>query len=477
MNKKELAKAIIDYVGGTDNIDFVTHCMTRLRFHLKDVSRADIDRLKALQEVMGVVDKGGQFQLIIGPTVPEVFHEVSSLLPAAMRNRDDKDTDRLEEVKKKGFSVKGILNSVMETVSACVTPLIPIITAAGLIKLVAMLLGANMLNVLSETSNLLRLLTFVGDAGFYFFPIYVAYGAAKKFNTSILITLFMAAILLHPTLMQIAADNNPFDVYGIPMVLTNYSSTFLPMILITWVMSYIERGLQKIIPMFLKPMLVPLLTILIMLPIALCGLGPIGSILGIGIANVITWLYSVFGPLAVGLVGATWPLLIATGMHQAMIPVAIASLASVGHDSVVFVGAGIGCFALMGIALAFVFKTKSAENKAVATTNFITFALGGISEPVIFGVLLKFKKSIVYLMVSGFIGGFIAGLLNVGYYFFGATSVFAVLSFAGDNPNSFTYGVIASVIAFVLGFIFSMIFGFEDKKKEMTAKKRFVKES
>lgn len=471
MSKKELAMSIIEKVGGEDNIQFVTHCMTRLRFSLKDVSKADVDGLKSMKEILGVVDKGGQFQLIIGQTVSELFNEVSALLPVKEKETVEEVPEKTEDVKttedtkKKPKSFKNLLNAFMETISGCVTPLIPIMTVAGLIKLLAGLLGPTMLNVLPEDHNLLKLFTFVGDTGFYFFPIYVAYGAAKKFKTNVPLTLFMAAMLLHPTLIQIVADGQPFDVYGIPMVPTSYVSSFLPMILIAWAMSYVEKGVKKIVPAYLKTMLVPLLTVLIMLPIALCVLGPVGTVLGEGLAKVIQGLYSVAGPIAVGLVGALWPLLIATGMHQAIIPVAVASLVSAGHDSVVLVGASMGVYALMGIALAYVFKTKGAENKSIATANFISLTVGGISEPVIFGTLLRYKKAIVYLLISGFASGVVAGILKVAIYFPGAANILGILGFAGEDPKSFPYGCIATVVAIVLGFVLPMIFGFEDKKQ------------
>lgn len=462
MNKHELAESIISKMGGAENIQFVTHCMTRLRFKVKDTSKIDVEQIKALSDVMGIVDKGGQFQLIIGPTVPELYSEVANLLPNCSKEKTEEKQEKNTEEKK---SFAAMLNSFMGVISSCITPLIPIIMTAGLIKLLAMLLGPSMFHVLPEDHNLIRLLTFVGDAGFYFFPFYVAYGAAKKFNTSVPITLFMAGILLHPSLIQIVADGQPFDVYGIPMLATKYAASFLPMILITWVMSYVEKGLKKIIPNYFKNMLVPLLTILIMLPIALCVLGPIGTVLGEVISKFIQWVYSMFGPLAVGLVSALWPLLIATGMHQALIPVAATALMTTGHDPVVLVGATIGGSALMGMALAYIFKAKGAEEKATATGNFITLTIGGISEPVIFGVLLRFKKAISYLLISGFIGGFVAGLLNVGYYFIGTTSIFAVLSFVGDNPTSFPYGCLAAAIALILGFVLPMVFGFGEDRQ------------
>ncbi|MDQ0361816.1 PTS transporter subunit EIIC [Breznakia pachnodae] len=454
MNKKELATSIIEKVGGADNIEFVTHCITRLRFRIKDMNKVDVDSLKATSDVMGVVDKGGQLQLIIGPAVQELFSEVSSQLPNTEVAAGE------EEPKKKDFSLKGIGNTIMDVVGACIAPMLPILTAAGLIKLIVALLGPTMLNVLPETNDLMRLLTFVGDAGFYFFPMYVAYGAAKKFNTSIPLSLFIAGILLHPTLFQIVEEGQAFSVYGIPMKLTTYSSSFISMIMICWAMSYLEKGLRKVIPTALKSMLLPLLTVLIMLPIALCILGPVGAFVGDGLAVAITKLHEVLGPIAVGLVAALWPLLIATGMHQALIAVGVTQIATQGFESIMFVGASIGNYALIAISLAYLIKIKGAENKAYASSSAVTLILGGISEPVLFGILLRYKRSIIYLLASGFAGGLIAGLLSVKYYFFGATNILAFLSFAGGESSNMTYAIIACAVTFVIAFVMSMIFGF-----------------
>lgn len=457
MNKKELATSIVEKVGGKDNIIYVTHCMTRLRFNLKDSKKTDTEGLKKMKDVVGVTDNGGQYQLIIGPKVPELFDEIALLLPKGLLET------KSEEEPKEGYSLKRILNSIMDVIGSCITPMLPIITAAGLIKLVVSLLGPTMLNVMSETSDFMRLLTFVGDAGFYFFPMYVAYGGAKKFKTSVPLALFIAGIMLHPTLFQIVEAGKPFTVYGIPMTLTTYASNFIPMIFITWAMSYVEKGINKILPTFLRPMLFPLLMIAIMLPLALCLFGPIGSIVGNLLADLIINLHGVLGPVAIGLVAALWPLLIVTGMHQALIAIAITHIATQGFDASILVGAGVANNALIAISLAYLIKSKGAENKAYASSSFVTLALGGISEPVLFGVLLRYKKSIIYLLISGFIGGFYAGLMGVKYYFFGATNILGFLSFAGESSSSLLNGIIASIITFLIAFILCMLFGFGDK--------------
>lgn len=463
MNYEETAKKILDLVGGKANISYATFCMTRLRLTLKDKGLLDNDAIQNLPEVVGTKYVGAQYQVIIGPDVEHVYKAFCKLCDIKENTGMDEKIDT--DLPKEKLSVKKIVNNVMDVIGACVAPMLPIITAAGLLKMIVAILGPSMLNILPETNDMMRLLTFVGDAGFYFFPVYVAYAGAKKFNTNIPMALFIAGILLHPTLINIVADGKPFTVFGIPMILTTYSMNFLPMILITWVMSYIEKFLNKIIPNNLRALLFPLLLILIMLPLSLCILGPIGSLLGQGIANAIIKLHTIFGPITIGIVAALWPLLIATGMHQALIAIGLSYIATAGCDTSILVGAVISNYPMIAIGLAFLIKAKSAEDRSYGSSSFITLTLGGISEPTLFGIILRYKKAILYLLTGGFIGGIYAGIMKVAVYFIGSGNILVLLGFGGANPNSLIHGVIACVIAFIVTFVIAMIFGFDSQPR------------
>ncbi|MGN1343550.1 MAG: PTS transporter subunit EIIC [Traorella sp.] len=464
MNYKELANQILDLMGGKENISNVTHCMTRLRVNPKDKGLIQKEKITKLDGIVGIKELGNQFQIIIGPDVDKVYKEFCQLTGIEEKEQIGQKLDEIP-VKKEKLTFKNCVNNVLDAIGGCVAPMLPIITCAGLIKMIVAVLGPSMLNVLPETHDFMRLLTFVGDAGFYFFPVYVAYAGAKKFGSNIPLSLFIACILLHPTLIGIVTEGQPFTVYGIPMILTNYSSSFLPMILITWVMSYVEKGLNKIIPNSLRTLLFPLSLILIMLPISLCVLGPIGSVLGQGIAAVIVALNNFAGPLATALIAAFWPLLIATGMHQALIAIALTYIAANGFDDSILVGAVVSNYPMIAIGLAYLIKAKLPSEKAYAASSFVTLTLGGISEPTIFGILLKIKKSLLYLFAGGLVGGFYAGLMNVAVYFAPAGNVLVCLGFAGANPNSLLHGIIACVIAFAVSFVLAMLFGFDNKKE------------
>lgn len=270
----------------------------------------------------------------------------------------------------------------------------------------------------------------------------------------------------HPSLIDIVNAGEAFHVYGIPMTLTTYSSNFISMLLITWAMSYVEKGLNKIIPNSLRALLFPVLLIFIMLPISLCVLGPLGAIIGKGIADAIVALHTVFGPITIGIVGALWPLLIVTGMHQALIAIALSYIASVGFDNSILVGAIVSNYAMMAICLAFLLKAKNAENRAYASSALVTLVIGGVSEPTLFGIILRYKRIIPCMMAGGFVGGIYAGIMKVAVYFAGSGNVLSCLGFAGEYAPSLLHGIIASAIAFVVTLVLSMVVGFEKNEKK-----------
>lgn len=464
MNNQEKASRILELVGGKDNITYVTYCMTRLRITPKDKGLLHDEEIQKIAGIVGTKTVGTQYQIIIGPEVENVYKELCHIAGFAIHKGVDELVDDIPQKKEK-LTLKSLLNNILDVIGGCVAPMLPIITAAGLVKLIVAVIGPSMLNVVSETSDLMRLLTFVGDAGFYFFPIYVAYAAAKKFQVSIPMALFIAGVLLHPTLIEIVNTGEAFTVYGIPMYLTTYSSNFVSMILIVWIMSYVEKGLNKVIPDALRALLFPLLTLLIMLPIALCILGPIGAILGQGIADALVSLHALVGPFSIAIIGACWPLLIVTGMHQALIAIALSYIATMGFDNSILVGAIIANYPMIAIGLTYLIKSKGAEEKGNALTSFITLTIGGISEPTLFGIILRHKKAILYMLAGGFVGGFYAGLMNVAVYFVGSGNIAVALGFAGENTNSLPQGIIACIIAFGVTLVLAMVFGFDDKKE------------
>ncbi|WP_028042968.1 PTS transporter subunit EIIC [Candidatus Stoquefichus massiliensis] len=462
MKYEVLASAILERIGGKENVSYATHCMTRLRFNMKDESLVDQEAVKSIESVMGCQFSGGQFQIIIGPGVDKVYAKVCELGGFAV---EELVNENLDFKKKEKISIKVFVNRILDGIAGCLTPIIPILICAGLIKMIVALIGPSMLNLVSESSDIFRLFTFVGDAGFYFFPVFVGLSGAKKFGCNPMIALFMGCILLHPSFVDIVNQGNPFSVYGIPMTLTQYSSTVLPMIMITFVMSYLEKYLRKWIPDAVSTLFVPLLTILMMLPIGLCVLGPLGSVLGIYIGEVLMWLRDIFGPFGVALIGAVYILIVATGMHLPLMTTAIVSMTTIGYDNTVLVGAIVAVYTSMAVSLGVMLKSKNAQTKSLGLSCFISQFLGGVGEPTIFGIMFRYRKTLIYSMIGTFIGGLYAAFMNVAVYFAGSSNFLMALSYSGENTGSLIHGWIACAIGFTVTFALMLVLGFESEKE------------
>lgn len=455
-NYDMLCQAILKEIGSKDNVSFVTHCMTRLRMNLKDEGLVDMETVKKIPGVLGCQFSGEQFQIIIGPEVSEVY-------PVFLKSAGMENQEVGGEVEDKAFCWKNIPKRVMDAVIGSVTPIFPIISAAGIIKLLAALLGPSMLGLLPADSDIVILLTFVGDAGFYYFPVYVAWSAAKKFNTSIPIAMMLGAVMLHPTLVQMVSDGTAFTVFGIPMGLVSYTSQFLPSVLSVWILSYVYRFFDRVSPKFLKIILVPTCSLLVMLPVTLCMVGPLGNLIGQGVADGLVWLNGVIGPLAVGLVGALWYFLVAAGFHQALAPIAFQNMAAIGYDSIIAVGAITGTYAVMGLAVAYVLRGPK-KDRSIAGANAVTCIVGGISEPTIFSVLLRYRSAMISLFSGGFVGGVVGSLLHANVYFFSSTNFLAGISFGVDLVG----GIIACGVAFMTSLIVGIVLGFKKEIGEDT---------
>ena len=470
MNKYEqMASDILEKVGGKENVSNVAHCMTRLRLNLKDESVVNQEDVRSIEGVMGCQFTGGQFQVIIGPgTVDKVCDEVCKL--GNFKNAEvidenlDKPKEKFNPLDKKSWGRLG--NKILDSIVGCLTPILPVLIAAGLIKMVAAIIAPGMLGLVSENSDIYRILTIVGDAGFYFFPVFVGWSGAKKFGCSPLLAMVIGGLLIHPDLISIANSGEPFSVFGIPMTAATYSSTVLPMILITWVMSYVEKFIKKISPEVISLMMVPTLTILIMVPLSLCVLGPIGAILGVYLSDMLVALYNLTGPFGVALIGAIYVYIVATGMHLTLITVALTAIATNGCDHFILVGCVAGTYAMIGMGIAVFLKAKNKQTKQVALSGTIAQAFGGVGEPFMYGILFRFKKLCVILSISIFIGGLWLGFNKAGVYFPGSNNFLAATMY---GPDLFT-GVIASVINFIAAFAMVMIFGFgEEDTNEETA--------
>ncbi|OMF85120.1 PTS transporter subunit EIIC [Paenibacillus sp. FSL R7-0337] len=455
---EKTASEVLKAVGGKDNITTVTHCMTRLRFNLKDESIPNAEDIKKIPGVLGTVNAGGQFQIVIGQTVDQVYKSLTS--KGGMANVIEADEDSVKQ--KKQITLKSIGSAVLDAIAGCLTPLIPLLLAVSMFKLLVAVLGQNMLNVLNESSDLYTLLTLVGDAGFYFFPVVVGYTAAKKFGATPVLAMFLGGIMIHPTIIDIATKGTAFSVLGIPSKIQNYSSTILPVIMSVWVMSYIEKFIKKHLPNTLKSILAPSLTIFIMLPIALTVLGPVGSFLGSYISNGLLGLSGVTGFLGVAIIAALYEFLVISGMHLVLITTLILAFSTNGHEALVMPAAIAASLAVAGMCLGAGLRIKEREQRNLSVGFFVAAIIGGVTEPGLYGVGMRYKRPFIGMIIGGFAGGLYAGLTGVtAYTFIPVASFLSVFGFVGGPMSNLVNGIISAVIAFIVSTIATYFLGFK----------------
>ena len=458
-----IAEKVLAAVGGKDNVTSASHCMTRLRLNLKDTSIPKKDEVTSIPGVIAVVESGGQYQIVIGQNVAKVYPEFARLAGVATEKAIDENLDGPQKMSPfnplslKSWGDWG--NAVLNGIVGCLTPILPVLVAAGLIKMLASIISPAMLNIVSTDNHVYRFLSILGDAGFYYFPIFIGWSGAKKFGATPILGMVIGALLVHPHLVDIVSSGEPFTVFGIPMQPVNYSSTVLPMILITWIMGYIEKFLKKYSPDILSTMLVPTLTILITAPLALCVLGPLGSILGVGLSNGLEALYNISGPLSVAIIGSTFLYIVATGMHLTLLSVALTTMATTGHDKFILVAGAAGTYAMIALGVAVTIKAKNKQTKQKAFSGAIYQALGGVGEPLMYGTLFRFKKLCLYYSIVTFVGGLYLGFTETYVYFFGSNNLLAVTMYGPQIVN----GLIAGAMEFIAAFALVMVFGFGEE--------------
>lgn len=465
MDYKKLAEEILQNVGGPDNVAGLTHCATRLRFNLKEEGKAKTETLKKLKGVMGVVSSGGQYQIIIGSDVANVFKEMQAL-------GNFNDAGKVKEKDGRSLGAK-----LIDTLSGIFTPVLPAITAAGMLKAVLALLVA--FHWIDNTSTTYQVLNFMGDAAFYFLPVLLANSAAKKFNCNPCMAMMMGGILLHPNFVSMVTaakeTGEAITIFGLPIYNATYSSSVIPIILTVWLMSYVEPIADKVSPKAVKFFTKPLLTTIVTGIPALCLIGPVGYVIGNGIAAVLTAIDSYCSWLVPGLIGLLSPLLVMTGTHYGLVPVGINNRMTLGYDSFVNPGMLASNVAQGGAALAVALRTKKSDMKALATSAGIT-AVCGITEPALYGVTLKYRSALYATMAAGGLGGVFLGFMKARTYAGGSPGFLVLPGYiGGDSLNNFYFGVAGAVLSMVLGFIFSFLL-FKETEVEGEAETEVVSE-
>ncbi len=459
-DNKQIAIDVLDAIGGKENISFATHCMTRLRFNLKDVGLINQEKLKAAPGVLESQDVGGQFQVIIGQNVPKVYTELCELAGIQQQAAVDENLDKPKEK----LTVKSVFGNILGYLSASMVALIPIMAAAGLMKAILSIIGPDLLGLVDTTDGLYVLLDFIYDAGFYFLPIYVGFTAAKKLNVNPMLGMFIGAILIAPDFVDLSANGGTLAPFGINMPVNNYSQTVLPALLSVWIMMYIERFFKKVVPDTLSTFFVPFLTIVVAAPVSLYFLAPLGGLLGTYIGTFLLFVGNSTGIFGPAIIAAFWEFLVMSGMHVTVIMTAIVNYMTVGYDSLVLVGAGIATWAAYGMALGATIASKNKQDRATNFGMWVSGFVGGVTEPVLFGVGMKYMRPFIGMVIGAVAGGLYAGITHVVLYVVGASNFLGVLGYAGGTSANLVNGTIACVIAMVVSAIATAVIGLEKKK-------------
>lgn len=455
MNFEKITEDILKNIGGESNINSLTHCATRLRFNLKDFTKANEEELKKISGILGVVNKGGQLQIVIG-------NEVSSAYKSIMGKVNIKDVKNdNENLEKKGF-----INNILDTIAGVFSPILAAIVGAGLLKAVLSIL---VLFGVNQEGNTYYFLNFISDSALYFLPIMLAYTSAVKFKCNPFISMAIAGAMIHPNYIALITDpyNLNFTYFlGLPVTLATYSSSVIPVLLTTYLLSKVEVVLEKFIPKMIKFFLKPLLCLLIVTPIAFIVLGPIGFIVGTGISTVLNTINNYAGWLVPTIMGVFAPLLVMTGMHYALVPFMMQSISTFGYETIAApgqLGSNVGQGAA---ALCVALKTKNKELKQLAFSSGVTAVLG-VTEPAMYGVNLKLKKPLYAVMIGGGVSGLYAGITGVKCFSFCSAGLLALPVFIGNGGISNVINAfISMVIGFVVTFIIVWFWGFEDIPEE-----------
>lgn len=453
MTNTELAKQIVSNVGGEKNISTFTHCATRLRFTLKDMSKANVDTLKNLEGVLTAQVKSGQLQVVIGAKVEAIFNAVSEMI----KIDDSSDVDVVPEKKNK-------ISSIIETISGVFSPTLSVLIGCGMFKAVVSLITN--LDLMDASDGFIVVLSMIGDLIFYFFPFFLAVSAAKKFKVNEYLALALAAAYMYPTIMNGAAAAAETGVttlsfLGLPILLVSYSSTVIPIILSVWVLSLIYKRIDNLIPDFLKVLFTSMVVLFIMVPLELIVLGPIGSYLGTYIAQFMDWFYNFGGFVAAALLGGTRSLLTMMGMHYALAPLQIQQIAETGI-STLLVSALTANFAQAGAALGTGLAIKNKSEKSLAFSASLS-AFFGITEPAMYGVNLKYKKPFIFAMVSSAIAAAFLSFFHAGAMTYAPPGLFTLITYTAD---SFVFIILGVLLSSGLACMLSYFFGVSKPKKE-----------
>lgn len=456
MKYDQLAKEIIQQVGGESNVKSLVHCATRLRFVLKDKSKANKANMERLDGVITVKESGGQFQVVIGNNVPEVYQAIGKQM-----NLIDRPTDDSSDGEK-----RNIFGRAVDIISSIFTPLLGVMAGAGILK--GLLAIATNVGWLATDETTYIILNATADSLFYFLPVLLAVTSARKFGANQFVAMTVAGALIYPSIIQLKNEAVPTDFFGIPVMMMSYTSTVIPIILAIWIMSYIEKFFNQRIHESVKNFVTPLISLVTIVPLTLIVFGPIGVTSGDLIAAFILKVLA-FNPILAGaFIAGVWQVLVIFGIHWGVVPIFINNIATKGYDYIKPATAP-AIFAQAGASFGVMLRSKNKKLKTLAGSTGIT-ALFGITEPAVYGVTLRLKRPFIAAVISAAVGGGIVGHFGSVAVASGPPGLLTLPVFIGDSMTAF-YGLLLGVaVSFVLSIVLTYVLGFEDDpiEEEMT---------
>lgn len=459
MKYQQLCDEIIAKIGGKENVKDVSHCITRLRFHLKDESKAQTEELKATKGVVDVIQAGGQYQVVIGATVEAVYNDLVQI--GGFDAQPALDIDEGDNVKKGDPFTR-----LLAVISEILQPILGVLMAGGFIK--SMLALASVAGWLAKDSNTYVVLSAIGDSVFYYFPLIIGWTSAKKFGLKPVMGMALGGILVYPTLVALTGgdplytlgagtifESNVYgDIFGIPLVMQSYASTILPAIFVVWVAAKVHKFFVSILPAVVSSFFANILTLFICGILGLVIIGPVMTVLSNIVAQIILALINFQPAIAGFVIGTFWSLLVMFGLHWGIIPLWFLDVATYGYDLInplVYAG---GC-AIAGAVLGMIIRTKNGEENAEVNVPALVSSIFGVNEPALYAILLPRKRLMWATFLSAGVGGAVAGLMGAKLYSFGASGPLGFPSFI--NPAGIDTGFIGLVASGVIAFILALI--------------------
>ncbi len=468
-DNKQIAHEVLELVGGGSNVVTATNCMTRLRLTVHDQSKVDVEAIKKVTGVIGCQWSGAQLQVIIGQNVPKVLEAFCAEGGIAAGKPVDENLDA--DLPKEKLTLGVLGNRVLDYLSGSMTQLIPLIMAGGLFRTFAVVLGPQLLGLIAEDSATYTFFyTTLYEAAFYFLPIYLGYAAAKKIGASPMLGMLTGGLLIAPTIVSAASAGENISVYGISIAASDYSQSVLPIMLAVVLLYFVEKFFKKHMPDALSTIFTPFCTMIVVVPITLIVLAPIGNGVGQLIATFLFWLADLGGLgsiLVRGVLGAFWQLFVVAGMHMPVILLAINQIAVAGYDPIIFVSTNSAMFAVWGCALGAFLRIKNKEEKSMCMGYVVAAVMGGVTEPALFGVNLRWRGTLLGMFAGGAVSSILAGFMGVTYYMAGGGTNFLVfLNYLQGGMGNVAMAIVCAVVAVVIAAIVTYLFGFSQEELE-----------